>query len=226
MENAAPLVDQIKNTFGFSDQLTDYLSGNAENIKEVIGSLSPGDMQRIIFHSLGPGWWMLFAALVMQFISFGIASAAAKPSGQPHAPAKPVRNETKEKRRKIPCDGPAVIVETGKLKGTRIRLNIGTRLSVGRDPGQCTLVLEEQGIEPLHCVISFDPAGNEYHIRDYSRKGILYEGTLLKTKTVNLLPGDTRIGLGSEANVLYLELAKPDMVTYSTGYQEDNEGTS
>lgn len=223
-QQAGPLIDKIKNTFGLSDQLTDYFAGNAEKIEEVFEDLTPGDMQRIVFHSLGPGWRMSLAALVMQFVCFGFSLLTFRPAKQYRKAEKAVRQEEKKDFRKIPCDGPAVIVERGSMKGTRIRLGIGTRLSVGRDPGQCTLVLEDVGMDPLHCVISFDPSENLYHVRDYSRKGIFCQGKRLETKAVNYLPGDSRISLGSERNVLYLELAKPPMVTFVTGYQEDGSG--
>ena len=188
-------------------------------------SLSPRIMQKYIEQSLGTGWWFLLGSLLSMMLVFFIAmlvsgasreaaqKAAEKAANQERAviTGSPIRpsGEKEPDPKGAPLVhmplGPAVVVEKGILKGSRYELNLGMRLSIGSDPGQCTLVIPEEGVDPLHCVVSYDFTRKQYHVRDYSSRGIAAGGCRLDSRRVNLLPGDTVLLLGSEKNAIYLE---------------------
>ena len=193
---------------------------DAGRVKQQIASLSPGTMQKILFHSLGPGWWLLSGSLLFLVLLFAAGYAVLIREERAGDSASRTIISGSEPNRTLPGSagggrgtlgiaftGPAVLVEKGSEKGTRFELDLGTRLSIGGDSRQCTMVLRGQGIDPLHCVISYDPGRREYHVRDYSAKGIWCGGYRLNNRRVNFLPGDTRLILGNnEDAVLYLEM--------------------
>ena len=188
-------------------------------------SLSPRLMQKYIAQSLGMGWWLLMGSLLAMMLVFFIAilvSGASRAAAQKAAKQAADQEgfiltgnkvegslEKEPDAEKAPLVhmplGPAVVVEKGLLKGSRYELSLGMRLSIGSDPGQCTLVIPEEGVDPIHCVVSYDFTRKQYHIRDYSGKGIAVKGYRLDPHRVNLLPGETTVFLGSEKNAIYLE---------------------
>ena len=222
LESGSQALEALAGMAGF-DGLSDAAgtaSDYADKIRHFFSDFSPADMQRVIFYSLRPGWWMMLASLLLAFVLFIFSLASLKAYEAMEEERLKYIETPPWQRSSVGADGPAVVVQSGSMEGARIVLQMGTRLAVGRDPGQCMLVMEEPGIDPLHCVISYDMNHQEYHVRDYSRKGVWCEGFRLDAHQVNLLPGDTCLYLGSPDNVLYLEPA-PLSASYSTGYTEE-----
>ena len=90
------------------------------------------------------------------------------------------------------------------MQGALIPFSGSEELCIGRDPGRCSLVMDDPGIDDLHCVIRFDWNTWEYRVRDLSRGGIRCENMPLDRHEENILPGGMHICLGNAGNRLYL----------------------
>lgn len=63
----------------------------------------------------------------------------------------------------------------GTFKGASLQLSPGESIVVGRDPGQCNLVLSSPKVSRKHCTIFMDVSGTFISIICYSKNGIRFE---------------------------------------------------
>lgn len=63
----------------------------------------------------------------------------------------------------------------GTFKGASLQLSPGESIVLGRDPGQCNLVLNSPKVSRKHCTIFMDVSGMFISIVCYSKNGIRFE---------------------------------------------------
>ena len=78
-------------------------------------------------------------------------------------------------------------------------------ITIGRDPGQCNLVVAGSRVSRRHCSIRFHADTNLYTLTDFSTNGTYYaDGRQIQPNTsVELMPG-TGIYLGNRDNSFQL----------------------
>jgi predicted component of type VI protein secretion system len=96
----------------------------------------------------------------------------------------------------------------GASQGTGRELAAGEEICVGRDPGECQLVVGDDGnVSRVHCYIAFDAQQRCCFIKDVSSNGTFLAGgkRLVKNKYYPIQPGGT-FYLASISHTLRVEV--------------------
>ncbi|MGN0389720.1 MAG: LytTR family transcriptional regulator DNA-binding domain-containing protein [Wujia sp.] len=75
-------------------------------------------------------------------------------------------------------DNGAIIGTKGELLGIIYRMKKGEQLRLGRDAGECQLVLKNPNVSRTHCIVTRLKNGN-YEIEDCSKNGVYIEGSFI-----------------------------------------------
>ena len=167
-------------------------------------------MEISVWEMLGTGFWaflVLNAAAIVT--AFYMLKAVPKESGpeeeeedgemdleEPALPTEePVRSETVGFIRGL----------SGEYAGTQLTMHDNDTITIGRDPGQCNLVVAGSRVSRRHCSIRFHADTNLYTLTDFSTNGTYYaDGRQIQPNTsVELMPG-TGIYLGNRDNSFQL----------------------
>lgn len=158
-------------------------------------------IRKVILSSLGVGFWICLAcfALIM-FLSLVrviwiIADLRSK---------------------KLSYEVPGICCMFGDLKDSEIDIG-NSPVVIGRDRRRCALILDEPGIDKIHCTVSFDRKKNLYRLLSASANGVFLvyglseerkqrkKNVALKTGRAYMLDRGTYIALGRKTNLLWLK---------------------
>lgn len=87
----------------------------------------------------------------------------------------------------------SIRITAGPYKGSSVKAPGGQRISIGRSPQECTLVIGDAAVSRVHCYITFYAAQNMYGITDVSSSGVFdqYRRPLMKNREVMRAPGES-----------------------------------
>lgn len=201
LADGAEELQSFADLLGMGEALESFAS-----VREEMTELSRHTLSTMIRNSLGPGFWILMFSFLAFLIVAALALVLCKDTPVKYPSRKPGVVPEFPPRQPGPSAQatPSVLVETGSMQGALIPFSGSEELCIGRDPGRCSLVMDDPGIDDLHCVIRFDWNTWEYRVRDLSRGGIRCENMPLDRHEENILPGGMHICLGNAGNRLYL----------------------
>lgn len=94
----------------------------------------------------------------------------------------------------------------GKHLGHMISLPADRIMIFGRDPAECSIVLNDSMVSRLHCQITYIAALEQYRIVDFSKNGtFLGDGTRLQSGKEYHVKSATEIYLGNRDNLYKLK---------------------
>ena len=96
---------------------------------------------------------------------------------------------------------------SGDYKGASINLKPGEKLTIGRDPQNCNIVIasEKKDISRTHCSVKYDPYTDSFKVIDMSSNGTFVNGQRLIRDQEMQFPAGTIISLGSGENQFKLK---------------------
>lgn len=90
-----------------------------------------------------------------------------------------------------------IAVKTGDAAGVSMSVGHNEKLRVGRDRRSCELVLTENNISRLHCLIEFDAVRNGFVVTDVSTNGVYEREQRLPPHIPVLFAPGTVLALGN-----------------------------
>ena len=193
------LFDTSQTMSGLWDILESLFGMSLVRFSSSAGSVSMAGVRSWVFSCLGIGYKVTLLCLLLLFVGFilaqvfcarsqNFAGAETEPRIYPRPPI------TKEA---------GIICEFGECNGLKAVMQPGEKMIIGRDVERCNLVLKESDIDSVHCIISYD--GKEYQVQDLSYTGITCEKIRLDKETINIIPREMTLCLGTEANRIFLD---------------------
>lgn len=111
-------------------------------------------------------------------------------------------------RQNVPARKPVLLVTGGSLKGKSYRLNDGKTVTIGKDAGQCEIVLgrDYRYVSRKHLVVAYDREKDVFYATDFSKNGTFSSNKrrLPYGKAVSIKPGSTLL-LGDEESTIRLQ---------------------
>ena len=94
---------------------------------------------------------------------------------------------------------------SGEYAGATITMQPGVRITIGRNPDECNLVLADPMVSRIHCYVSYQADINVYIVMDVSKYGIYdaHGNVIEKNVDVYMGSGD-QIRIGQTQNVFIL----------------------
>lgn len=108
----------------------------------------------------------------------------------------------------VPAGQGSITFLSGSNAGYNIPLNPGQPVFIGKDPAQCSIVIDKKydRVSRRHCSVEFDPVANAYKITDYSTNGIKRaDGTKLPRNATTYVDRGETIRLASTENAFRLD---------------------
>ena len=65
-----------------------------------------------------------------------------------------------------------LVAESGVASGQSFKLHDSRKVTIGRDPKQCQIVLNDPTVSRVHCSVSFDAKSNTFTVINYSSNGV------------------------------------------------------
>ena len=130
-------------------------------------------IRTVLFEGAGPAWWIMAAGFVLLIIisAVGIPGGAKKQAAEKAPPEPPAGGAAEDGQ---PETG--FICEFGPLDGVQIPLMPDEAIRIGSDPQRCQVVVQDPGVEAVHCELRWNGILNLYEIRDESDSGVYLMG--------------------------------------------------
>ena len=96
-----------------------------------------------------------------------------------------------------------LLFQTGEMAGAVIPLT-NEWISIGSDPSQCSVVIRQPRIAPLHCIICFIPSTGQYNLVDKSGGMTFLDSKPVRQGEIYSLRKGTPIAVGSSENRIIL----------------------
>ncbi len=92
----------------------------------------------------------------------------------------------------------------GEARGKGYRLPEENKIVVGKDPGRCSLVINDRYVSGVHCSIRYNAAANTYRVQDYSSNGTMVGGVRMPKGAPVEYPAGTVLALADGKNQIKL----------------------
>lgn len=97
-----------------------------------------------------------------------------------------------------------VTCRTGSYAGSTFE--IPGRVVIGKDPRECNIVLPNNTISRVHCIINYIPETDTYTVKDVSSNGTYFGDGRRLTKNYEMqVPRETEIYMGNPRETFYLD---------------------
>lgn len=148
--------------------------------------------------------WMMLVPVAGYFIAMYLAIrdtnrlAAAYAARQTEKAARP------ENKRSQPSEQGALVGLAGGLSGTKIVLEPGQSVTIGRSASSASVVVAGQKISRLHCIVQYNGRLTGYTVTDRSSNGVLLNGRRIRLNQPTYAAAGTVVLLADGANKFQL----------------------
>ena len=152
--------------------------------------------------------WMMLVPVVGYFIAMYLAIRDTNRLAAAYAAQKQKKSSAPQKVRpdehSLPSEQGTLTGLAGSLSGTKIVLEPGQTITIGRSAASASLIVEGPKISRLHCIVQYNGRLTGYTVTDRSSNGVLLNGKRIRPNQPTYAAAGTVIALADGANKFQL----------------------
>ena len=148
--------------------------------------------------------WMMLVPVAGCFIAMYIAIRDTNRLAAAYADRQAEKSSMPERPRSLPSEQGALVGLAGSLSGTKIVLEPGQAVTIGRSAASASVVVDGQKISRLHCIVQYNGRLTGYTVTDRSSNGVLLNGRRVRRNQPTYAAAGTVAALADGANKFQL----------------------